>query len=369
MREVKTHNFDVPFLLLTIGITVFGFVMLASASGPVAYERFGDSYYFVTNQLFNGLIPGAIAFLVGFLIPYHTWRKYAFPMLIVTLLLLILVFIPGIGEDFGTFAHSWIAISSFAFQPSEIAKLTFLFYLAAWSEKRGEDLKDVNAGLVPFMVILGVTSLLILLQPDLGTLTIIIAMSFMVYFVAGGPVPHLVGLGGLGLGAFIFLVQASPYRAARFMTFLHPELDPQGVGYQINQALLAVGSGGFFGRGFGHSLQKFQYLPEVIGDSIFAVLSEELGFMFTVGFLLVFVGFLWRGLRIAERSEDAFGRYFTVGVMAWLGVQAFVNIGAMVGVLPITGVPLPFLSYGGTSLVVTLAAAGVVLNISKYTKE
>ncbi|PIZ53426.1 stage V sporulation protein E, partial [Candidatus Uhrbacteria bacterium CG_4_10_14_0_2_um_filter_41_7] len=158
---------------------------------------------------------------------------------------------------------------------------------------------------------------------------------------------------------------SSPYRAERFTTFMHPEYDPQGIGYQINQALLAIGSGGLMGRGYGHSLQKFQYLPEVIGDSIFAVMSEELGFIFTVSYLLLFLFLLYRGFKIAEGAEDAFGKYFTVGVMTWIGVQAFVNIGAMVSILPITGVPLPFLSYGGTSLIIILAAIGLVLNISR----
>jgi cell division protein FtsW len=231
--------------------------------------------------------------------------------------------------------------------------------------KRGDDLKDLHAGLVPFMIILGLMSVLILAQPDLGTLSVIAATAFIVYFIAGGAIAHLLGLGILGMTVFGIAIKSSPYRAARLTTFLHPELDPQGVGYQINQALLAIGSGGFFGKGYGHSLQKFQYLPEVIGDSIFAVMSEELGFLLTTVFLLVFLFLLLRGLKIAESAPDDFGKYLVTGIMAWFGVQAFINIGAMVGILPITGVPLPFLSYGGTSLIVTLAAAGVVLNVSR----
>ncbi len=176
---------------------------------------------------------------------------------------------------------------------------------------------------------------------------------------------HIAGMGAFGAGLFAIAIKLSPYRAERFMTFLHPELDPLGVGYQINQALLAIGSGGLFGRGYGHSLQKFQYLPEVAGDSIFAVMSEELGFIFTTLFILAFIAMIMRGLRIAEKARDAFGTYLVVGVMVWFGFQALVNIGAMVGVMPITGVPLPFVSYGGTALAVSLSAVGVVLNVSK----
>ena len=367
-EKPSSLRFDRTFFLLVIGMTLFGLIVLASASSAVGYERFGDGYYFVKHQIVQGVLPGLFAFAAGFFIPYQTWKNYALPMLLLSIGLLILVFIPGIGQDFGTFANSWVEIGGFSFQPSEVAKLTFLFYLAAWLEKRGDDLKDLHAGLVPFMIILGVMSLLILAQPDLGTLSVIAGMAFIVYFIAGGAIAHLFGLGILGVTAFGIAIKSSPYRAARLMTFLHPELDPQGVGYQINQALLAIGSGGVFGRGYGHSLQKFQYLPEVIGDSIFAVMSEELGFFLTTLFLFGFLFLLFRGLKIAEGAPDAFGRYLVTGVMAWLGVQAFINIGAMVSILPITGVPLPFLSYGGTSLIVTLAAAGVVLNVSKESK-
>lgn len=331
----------------------------------MGYERFGDSYYFFKHQLFLGIIPGLIAMTATFLIPYESWKKYAFPMLAVSIGLLILVFIPGIGQDFGTFANSWVAVGGFTFQPSEIAKLTFLFYLAAWMAKQGDQIKDLESGLIPFLVILGVMTTLMLLQPDLGTLSIIASMALVIYFVAGGPITHLLGMAALGTGLFAIAIRISPYRAARFMTFLHPELDPQGVGYQINQALLAIGSGGLFGRGYGHSLQKFQYLPEVAGDSIFAVMSEELGFFFTSLFLVAFAIMLLRGLKIAEGAPDDFGKYLVVGVIAWFGIQALVNIGAMMGILPITGVPLPFVSYGGTALTVSLAAVGVVLNVSK----
>lgn len=365
---MKTSIFagDRTFLALVASVTLLGLVILASASGPQGFVKFDDAYYFLKHQVIFGLLPGVIGLVIAARIPYTTYRRFAGVMLIVSIVLLTLVFIPGIGADFGS-SHTWISLGSFSMQPSELVKLTFLFYLAAWMEKRGEhELRDVSSGLLPFITVLGVIMLLLILQPDTGTMGIIVAMALAVYFVAGAPMRYFVAFGALGSFLFWLLIKLSPYRAARFMTFLHPELDPQGVGYHINQALLAVGSGGFFGRGYGHSLQKFQYLPEVAGDSIFAVLAEEMGFLLTTAVLVLYVMMLLRGLRIASGAPDAFGRYLVVGIMAWLGIQAFVNIGAMVGMLPITGVPLPFVSYGGTALAIGLTAIGIVMNVSMH---
>ncbi len=369
MARTQKRQFDSVFFGLVIGLTIFGLIILTSASGPSGYEEFGDSYYFLKHQLISGIIPGLAVMVAAMFTPYSWYRKIAFPLLLVSIGLLILVFIPGIGTDFGTFANSWVDISGFSFQPAEIVKLTFLLYLCAWmAERAGGKLQDFSEGLVPFLIIIGIIAGLVLLQPDLGTLSVIGAMAFIIFFIAGGSLKHILGIGIACFAALYVLIASSPYRVERFTTFLHPELDPQGVGYQINQALLAIGSGGLFGRGYGHSLQKFQYLPEVIGDSIFAVMAEELGFFLTVGFVALFVAMILRGFWLSERVQDRFGRFLIIGVVSWFGVQAFVNIGAMVGVLPITGVPLPFLSYGGTAMVVSLAAAGVVMNISKYAK-
>jgi cell division protein FtsW len=371
MRRGKRQflkSYDVVFLVMVIGFVLFGLIILASASGPQAFERFNDSYYFVKHQLVQGVLPGLFAFAVGALVPVTVWKKYAVPLLVATILLLLLVFIPGIGTDYGTFAKSWIQLGPIAFQPSEFAKLTFLFYLAAWLEGKKDTLKDFKEGLVPFLILLSLVGGLIFLQPDLGTLSILLAMALIVFFVAGGSLWHLLGLGASGVGMLALAIKLSPYRAARLTTFMHPELDPEGIGYQVNQALLAVGSGGFLGRGYGHSLQKYQYLPEVIGDSIFAVIGEELGFFFTAAFILILLAFLLRGVKIGTHAKTDFGKYFSIGLMAWIGIQAFVNIGAMLAILPITGVPLPFISYGGTSLIAILAGCGIVLNISKTSK-
>lgn len=360
------HPADYVLLSLIAGLLVFGLVMLTSAAGPLGFDKFGDTYWFVKHQLLFGVLPGLVGMAVLSRVPYDVWRRMAGVLLIVSIVLLVLVFIPGIGADFGT-ARSWISVAGFSFQPAEIVKLTFLLYLAAWFEQRGEkDVKDAQTGLVPFVTVLGIIMLLMILQPDVGTMAVIVAIAFAVYFSAGAPWHHLLALGGAGAGVFFLLIALAPYRAARFTTFLHPELDPQGVGYHINQALLAIGSGGLFGLGYGHSRQKFQYLPEVAGDSIFAVVAEELGFVLSAAVVVAF-GFLARRmLRIASLAPDKFSQFVVVGVMAWITFQAFINIGAMVALMPITGVPLPFISYGGTSMLMVLSALGIVLNISRY---
>lgn len=366
LSRQTSHGPDRGFLALLAGLVLFGFVMLASASYPQGLAKFGNGYYFVIHQLIFGLLPGLAGFLIASTVPYTAYRKFAAPMLFFSIILLVLVFVPGIGATYGG-AQSWIQIGSFSLQPSEIVKLTFLLYLAGWLEKRShEELRTFSQSALPFLCVLGLIAFLLVKEPDTGTMAIIVAQAFAVYFVAGAPLRDLAFF-GVGGGALLFLlIKLTPYRAARFTTFLHPELDPQGVGYHINQALLAIGSGGFFGRGYGHSLQKFQYLPEVSGDSIFAVMGEELGWLLTTAFLILYVSFVVRGLKIADRAPDAFGKYLVVGIMTWIGVQAVVNIGAMVGLLPITGVPLPFVSYGGTALAVSLTAMGIVTNIARH---
>lgn len=362
MPHRSTSSIDFPFLLITAGLVLFGLIMLSSASGPTGYENFGDSYYFVKHQILFGLVPGMIGLFFFLRMPYQMIKGHAFLLLLITIGLLLVVFIPGIG--FGS-SHSWIRFGGwFSVQPAEIVKLTFLFYLAAWLEKRQGSVRGTDS-LAPFLMILAVVLGLIALQPDIGTMTIIAAMSFIVYFVAGAPFIFLGGIGAFGFLVFLLLIKIAPYRAARFTTFLHPELDPQGIGYHINQALLAIGSGGIFGVGYGLSRQKFAYLPEVVGDSIFAVIAEEMGFVIAVGLLVLFVAFVWRGLSIARAATDNFGRYVAVGVVSWIAVQAFVNIGSMTSILPMTGVTLPFVSYGGTSLAVCLWGVGVVLSISR----
>ena len=369
MRK-STGSIDFVYFGIVASIIIFGLIMLTSASAPSGYAQFSDSYYFIKHQLIFGFIPGVGAMLMFSRIPYTFWKKHAWNLLILSIILLVLVFIPGLSAGIGT-AHSWISIGGyFSLQPSEVAKLTFLFYLAAWlGQRSGHGVRDVNSGLLPFVLILGSVLTLLILQPDVGTMSIIAAMSLVVYFVAGAPISYVLGFVLAGISGLGLLISLAPYRAARFTTFLHPELDPQGIGYHINQALLAIGSGGIFGFGYGHSRQKFQYLPEVATDSIIAIIGEELGMITVYLVLFVFLAFVWRSIEIAKDAPDTFAKLVVVGVTAWISIQAIVNIGSMVALMPITGVPLPFISYGGTALAVSMAAVGVVLNISRYSKS
>ncbi|PIR93619.1 putative lipid II flippase FtsW [Candidatus Falkowbacteria bacterium CG10_big_fil_rev_8_21_14_0_10_39_11] len=350
-------------------ILLFGLIILTSAGSALGYEKFNDSYYFIRHQILFGLIPGIILLLFFSKLHYEKLKKIANPLLFLSIILLIIVFIPGIGAQYGT-AHSWINLGGFSFQPSELVKLTFLLYLANWLSKRGETgVRDFYYGLLPFVFLIGIISVLMLLQPDMGTLSIIIFMCLAVFFASGARFKHVIGLIGAGFLSIFLLIKSAPYRAARLTTFLQPELDPLGIGYHINQAFLAIGSGGIFGRGFGHSRQKFSYLPEVTGDSIFAIMAEELGFIFAFFLIALFAFLMYRGFQVAEKTSDSFGKLVATGIISWFSFQAFFNICSMVGLMPITGVPLPFVSSGGTSLAIAMAAMGILINISKHTKQ
>lgn len=341
--------------------------MLASASSVISFEKFGDSNYLLKHQLLIGVSLGVLGFLITSRVDYHYWRKFAFPLLAFNILLLLGVFIPGIGYEFGG-ARRWIQIGPELFQPTELLKLTFILYLATLFAKNKEGIKDAAYGLVPFIVIVGLTAFLIMLQPDMGTMVAIAVVGFVIFYLAGAPFKHLSMLVGAAVVLFFGLIKLAPYRAARLTVFLNPALDPQGIGYQINQALLAIGSGGIFGLGLGHSRQKYLYLPEVTGDSIFAVIAEELGFIFAGVLIALFLWFMIRGLKTARMAPDDFGRLIAGGITAWIVMQAFINIAAMVTLIPLTGIPLPFVSYGSSALATSLIAVGVLVNISKQTK-
>lgn len=358
---------DYVFLALVGVLVLFGLVALSSASSVFSYEKFGSSFYLIRHQLIFGLVPGLLALAITLHLPYSFWRKYALYALAVAVGLLILVLIPGVGRQLGG-ARSWFTLGSVSFQPAELVKLSLMIYLAAWSESRREWLGDFKEGFIPFMTVAGLVALLVVLQPDVGTLAILGGMVLFLAFIVGIRLPYLAGVCVVGLVLLFLLVKVAPYRAARITAFVHPELDPQGVGYHINQALLAVGSGGFFGAGFGHSRQKFRYLPEVTGDSIFPIIAEELGFFVSAGFVLLLMAVLWRMFRIARDAPDYFSKYLVAGLAGWFGLQSFVNLGSMLGLLPLTGLPLPFVSYGGTALAVELAAVGIVGSISRYAK-
>ena len=254
-------------------------------------------------------------------------------------------------------------------QTSELAKLTFIIYLAIWFEAKQKELKNFKTGLLPFLILLGIVSLLIMLQPDMGTMLIFISFSIIMFMVAGMTWKQFLVSASLGFVAVFAMVKAAPYRIARFVSFINPDADPQGAGYQLKQALIAIGSGGFLGLGLGHSRQKFAYLPEVAADSIFAVVAEEWGFIFTTLFVVLYLILFFRGVSIARRSPSMFGKLLATGITSWIIVQAAVNIGAIIGILPLTGLPLPFVSLGGSNLAVVMMALAILTNISKYTKD
>ena len=355
---------DYTLLSIIALLVVIGFLMLASATAPLAYNKFEDSYWFVKHQFLVGLLPGLVLFFLLSKIDYRKLKKISLWLFLFSLVLLVMVFVPGIGAPFGK-AKSWLYIGGFSLQPSEIVKLTLIIYLAAWLAKDREGPRSFTHDFVPFLGILGSVCLLIALQPDLGTLLLIGIIAVAVYYLGGGRLWHIGLLSGLGVAGLITMIKIAPYRMQRFTSFLNPELDPQGISYHINQALLAVGSGGFFGRGFGQSRQKFLYLPEVAGDSIFAIMAEEVGFIVSVAFVALFVFLVYRGVKIARQVPDDFGRLLVLGIVSWFSLQAFINISGMVGLLPITGIPLPFISYGGTALMTTLAAAGILVGVSR----
>jgi len=358
------HEADRPLIFIVGVIIIFGLIMLSSASSVIAYSAHQDSYYFFKHQLF-GLVLGLAALWFFSRVDYQIWRKYALWMLIASIGLLFLVFIPGLAGTWGT-SRSWISVFGlFSLQPAEFVKITFLLYLAAWLEGRKKKLADISQGIGPFVVILGVIALLMILQPDMGTLTIIALASLIVYFIGGGSLKHLATLILLGLVALIIMVNIYPYQANRFKCLLDPSYSPKEYCYQINQSLIAVGSGGFWGRGLGASRQKFSYLPQAQNDAIFPIISEETGFIFSLGLILLYLALFYRGIVIAKNAPDDFGKILAVGIVSWIVMQALINIGGMVNIMPMTGVPLPMISYGGSAMLAALASVGILINISK----
>ncbi len=368
MKKHNTQKMERALFAMTISLTLFGLLMIASAGAVYSETRFGSQWFFVLRQAIAAGI-GFVGLFIVRRIDYHVWQRLAVVSFIVAVGLLLLLFVPGLGvEVYG--ARRWLAFGPISFQPAELMKITLIFYLAAFFAARSrKHIRDVYEGLMPFLVAIGVVSFLLISQPDVGTLGLILMIAVAIFFVAGARMTHIIALGIAGVMALFALIKAAPYRMERFTTFLHPTLDPHGAGYQVMQALIAVGSGGLFGRGFGHSLQKFNYLPEPVGDSIFAVIAEEWGFIGALGVVCMFIIIGFIGYRIALRAPDAFGRLVAVGITTWIVLQAFFNIAAITALMPLTGIPLPLISYGSTALVITLVAIGVLLNIAQHARR
>lgn len=361
------HAFDRTLFVIVLVLVIGGFLIFSSASlGLLA--RSGASFSSVAlSQVLFGILGGGIALFITSNIHYRWWRQYAFYICAAAVVLTFTVFIPGLGMEHGG-ARRWIHIGSFTLQPAEILKICFVIYMATWLSGMKHHVHDLVRGTLSFLGILAVAALPLLLQPDTDTFLITATAAVAMFIVAGGRIRDVLIMGAGGILLIAILAFTRPYIMERIETFINPSSDPQGSGYQIQQSLIAVGSGGLVGRGFGQSIQKFEYLPEPIGDSIFAVYAEEFGFIGSVILLLLYAAFALRGFRVATHTPDLFGMLLVVGIVTLITMQAFLNIAAMVGIMPLSGLTLPLISHGGTSLLFTLAAIGIVLNVSKYQK-
>jgi cell division protein FtsW len=351
---------DLVLFTTTIILTLFGLFMIYDASSFVAFRDFSDKYHYVKDQFF-WILLGIIALIFFSRFDYHKFYNLALPIILISLTLLVMVFIPGIGVKL-LGARRWIDLQFMLLQPSELMKLAFSLYLAAWFSNKEK------GRLWAFLLLLSAVIGLIMFQPDMGTAMIILFEGLVVYFLSGARIKYFIYLvpiiGVLGLLA----AKLEPYRAARIATFLNASQNLNTTSYHVKQILIALGAGGLTGVGIGNSIQKYAYLPESTTDSIFAIIAEEFGFIGTVLLISVFIIFVWRGFLIAMRAKDTFGKLLAGGIIAFLSAQILVNMAAQTALLPLTGIPLPFISYGGSALIINLTAVGILLNISRQNK-
>jgi cell division protein FtsW len=351
--------FGVAVVLLSAGV-----VMVYSASAIVAADRFHDPYFFLKKQLFWALL-GSVAMLAAIRVDYRKLEGLVLPGLIVAGVLLILVLIPPIGQAInGT--RRWIRLGPVSFQPAELAKLVLVVYLAAFVARRSDETSDIRRTLLPPLLVAGMFAALVLVQPDLGNCLTLVALTFGVLYMAGTPVKHLAWIVAPAVPLLALAIWVAPYRLRRITAFWDPWSDSRGSGFQIIQSWLAFGNGGLTGQGIGGSRQKLFYLPESHTDFIFAIVGEELGFIGAVALVALFAVLIWRGLRVGLRAPDAFGAHLALGITLLIAIQTLLNLGVVTGLLPTKGLPLPFISFGGSALLVTMLGTGVLLNISQH---
>ncbi len=359
------HRPDYFLLALIFVLTIFGLVMLSSASSDIGKSKFNDSYYYIKHQIYYGLSFGIAGFLVAYFVSYQYLKKIAFPMLLVSIVLLALVF-----THFGLTvrnANRWLSFGPVSFQPAELMKLTFIIYLAAWfSNTKIKRASNLQEGVLPFGIMSGFIAMLLLLQPATSTVAILLTAGFAIYFLSGAKWRHIATIALLVVVGFGLVILVTPYRLNRIKSFLDPASDARGLNYQLNQAQIAIGSGGLLGAGYGQSATKVSYLPTPIDDSIFAVIGEELGFVGSGGLIALFAVFTFRIFWLSKNTRDQFGKFLLVGFGTVIALQSFVNMASISGLIPLTGVPLPFVSYGGTALAVFLTMSGIVVNVSRY---
>lgn len=364
---MKSKGIDMPLLSFTVLLVIAGFLIFVSASmGLLARENMSFTSV-AAKQFLVGFIGGGITLIAAAKVPYKWWRKASFYLLIVSILSCVAVFLPRIGFEHGG-AKRWLNLGFTTFQPAELLKLGMVIYFAAWISAAKDKIRTFKMGALPLFVLIAVSAGLLMKQPDTGTFMVVFFALVAMFIAAGGKWRYMLILFVVCAVGILVLAQMRPYLKARFVNYLDPSRDSLGSGYQLQQSLIAIGSGQAFGRGFGQSVQKFNFLPEPIGDSIFAVASEEFGFVGAVLLVLLFLLFALRGFKVASRVPDTFGAALTVGIMTLIVSQAFINIASMLGILPLTGIPLTFVSHGGTALFFALAEVGIVLNISKHQK-
>ena len=365
MKEKKVDKF---FLIIVVILIFIGAAMFVSASLGLLLRNQDTFYSVLFNQLVLGLGLGLVGMYCTYKINYKFWRKYAFYIFLGSILLTLCVFIPHLGWGHGG-ATRWIKLGPVSFQPVEFLKFGFVIYFAAWLSWAKNKISDFRYGILPLFIMLAVIALVLFRQPDTKSFILMTLTGFSMLFLSGVPMKYLVGLVlGVSITLAVF-VYFNPYLQKRVETFINPASDPKGSSYQIQQSLITLGSGGVFGRGYGQSIQKFSYLPEPQGDSIFAVIGEEFGFIGAVGVIVLYLLFLLRGIRIAKNSPDTFSGLLVAGIVILITLQSFMHIASNTGVGPLTGVPLVFMSHGGTSLMIYLISIGVVLQISKFKNQ
>ena len=339
------------------------FIFLSASLGLLAREgiSLGDV---ALSQLVIGLGFGSIACYVISTLPYRYIRKYALPLYVVAIIITSLVFVPGIGLTLNG-ATRWLSLGPLTFQPAELLKIAYILYLATWLSAWKSKLAEPQYGIIPFLIITAIAGVVLLLQPDTDTFFIIAAAGVAMYLVSGAKIRDIAIIILIAVIGIMILIASRPYLLDRFLTYLDPSRDPQGSSYQLQQSLLAVGAGEIVGRGFGQSIQKFGKLPEPISDSIFSVFAEEFGFIGSATLVLLFLTFALRGMWVAARAPDLFGGLLTIGIVTIISVQSFLNISAMLGIVPLSGLPLVFISHGGSALLLSLIAVGIVFSVSR----
>jgi len=355
---------DVWLFGVVISLVFLGVVMVYSASAIVAADRFGDPFFFLKKQLFWATLGGGLLW-AALRLDYRRLERLVIPLLVISFVLLVLVLVPPFGQSInGT--RRWLRIGPVGFQPVELAKFSLVLYLASFLTRRREEIRTFWQGLFPLLLVAGTMAALTLVQPDLGNSLALVVLTLVLAYLAGARVQHMGWIAAAALPLVALAVALKPYRWRRMLAFVNPWDDPQGAGFQIIQSFLALGSGGLFGRGLGESKQKLFYLPEPYTDFIFAILGEELGLIGATLVVGLFAVLIWRGLRVGLRAPDAFGSYLALGITVMLATQTLVNLGVVTGALPTKGLPLPFVSFGGSALLMTMFSAGVLLNISQH---